>query len=309
MKYIEIKGTGLKLSNVVMGCMRICGQSHKETASLVKAAIEEGVNFFDHADIYGHKEKHECEAHFAQALDLTASARENMIIQSKCGISPGYYDHSKAHILTSVDNSLRALRTDYLDVLLLHRPDTLMEPDEVAEAFAELKNSGKVRYFGVSNYNSAQIELLQRALPDRLLFNQLQLSLPHAPMIDSGMAVNMQIGQSVDRTDSVLEYCRLKDITIQAWSPFQWGFFDGVFLGDRERYKELNEAVDVTAGKYDVSPNAVAVGWITRHPAHMQVVVGTTREQRFRECCQGSELPLTRQEWYALYRAAGHMIP
>jgi predicted oxidoreductase len=285
--------------------MRLKNLSVSEAETLVRTALDEGINFFDHADIYGDGI---CETIFGKAYPLKPSVREKIFIQSKCGIRKGYFDFSKEHILESVDGILGRLQTEYLDVLLLHRPDALIEPAEVAEAFDALQASGKVRHFGVSNFNPMQIELLQKYTAQKLSVNQLQLSIAHTPMIDSGLTVNMQIDQSVNREGGILDYCRLHDVTIQAWSPFQKGFFDGPFLGDPE-YAELNAVVDRLAAKYGVTPSAVAVGWITRHPANIQVVLGTTRPQRVVESCRGSELPLTREEWYAIYTAAGNIVP
>ncbi|MDR1407381.1 MAG: aldo/keto reductase, partial [Tannerella sp.] len=279
--------------------------SVSEAEVLLRTALDEGINFFDHADIYGDGI---CESIFAKALPLRAAAREKIFIQSKCGIRKGYFDFSKKHILESVDGILARLETEYLDVLLLHRPDALMEPEEVAEAFDLLQAAGKVRHFGVSNFNPMQIELLQKHTPVKLSVNQLQFSIAHTPMIDSGLTVNMHVKQSVNREGSILDYCRLHDLTIQAWSPFQKGFFDGPFLGDPE-YAELNAVVDRLAAKYGVTPSAVAVGWITRHPARIQVILGTTQPQRVVESCRGSALPLTREEWYAIYKAAGNIVP
>jgi predicted oxidoreductase len=305
MENIKISTTGLKASNIVLGCMRLKNLSVSKAEILLRTALDEGINFFDHADIYGDGV---CESIFAKALPLRAAVREKIFIQSKCGIRKGYFDFSKKHILESVDGILGRLETEYLDILLLHRPDALIEPEEVAEAFDMLQTSGKVRHFGVSNFNPMQIELLQKYTPVKLSVNQLQLSIAHTPMIDSGLTVNMQIKQSVNREGSILDYCRLHDLTIQAWSPFQKGFFDGPFLGDPE-YAELNAVVDRLAAKYGVTPSAVAVGWITRHPARIQVILGTTKPQRVVESCQGSSLPLTREEWYALYKAAGNIVP
>jgi predicted oxidoreductase len=306
MKYITLANTNIKASNLIMGCMRITGLSEKELNQFVHTALEEGINFFDHADIYGGGD---CESHFAKSVQMNASLREKMIIQSKCGIRKGFFDFSMEHILNSVDVILKRLQTDYLDVLLLHRPDTLMEPVEVAAAFEALYDQGKVRHFGVSNFNPMQIELLQKEIPDPLIINQLQFSIAHTPMVDSGLTVNMHTNQSVNYEGSVLEYCRLKDITIQAWSPFQKGFFEGPFLGDNEKYAKLNQVIDRIADKYNVTNTAVAVGWITRHPANMQVILGTTNVQRLKDSCKGSELPLTREEWYEIYQAAGNILP
>jgi predicted oxidoreductase len=289
--------------------MRIQSLSDAEVQSLVGAARDSGVTYFDHADIYGDS-RHGCETRFGEAIRFSPAEREQVIVQSKVGIRDGWFDFSKEHILTSVDESLAALRLEYLDVLLLHRPDTLVEPEEVAEAFDQLADAGKVRHFGVSNQTPGQIELLKRSVRQPLLFNQVQLSITHANLITQGVAANMGgLDQSIDRDNGILDHARLNGITLQAWSPFQKGFFDGVFLGDRETFPELNDRLDALAAKYDVTPTGIAVAWITRHPANMQVVLGTTKPERVRESAAGSEIPLTREEWYGLFTDAGHILP
>lgn len=301
--------TDLNVSNIVMGLMRINQLSITDIEKLIHTAQEEGINVFDHADIYG---KGECESLFAEAISMNPSVREKMVIQSKCGIrkgSTGFFDFSKEHILSSVDGILKRLQTDYLDILLLHRPDPLMEPSEVAEAFTKLKDSGKVRNFGVSNHNPMQIELLQREIDQKLVVNQVQFSLAHTPLIDSGITLNMNTDSSINRDSSTLEYCRLNDITLQAWSPFQSGFFDGPFVGNTDKFPELNTVLTRLADKYGVTPTTIATAWITRHPANIQVVIGTTNLSRIKEASAGSNIPLTREEWYELYAAAGNIIP
>ncbi|MEH7302005.1 aldo/keto reductase [Neobacillus drentensis] len=306
MKYINIVNTDLKASNIIMGNMRLPQLSLVEAEELIRTAMDEGINFFDHADIYG---KGKSEEIFSEAIQMNASIREKMIIQSKCGIRSGFFDFSKEYIISSVDGILKRLNTEYLDILLLHRPDPLMDPAEVAEAFEELYTNGKVKYFGVSNHNPAQIELLQKYIPYKLVVNQLQFSIAHTPMIDSGIALNMNIDQSINRDSSVLEYCRLHDITMQAWSPYQHGFFEGSFLGDVEKYPELNQVIDTIAEKYGLTNTAIATAWITRHPANIQVVLGTTKVERMKDACKGSDIRLTREEWYSIYKAAGNIVP
>lgn len=289
--------------------MRIDPLSDEEIRTLVGTARDEGVNFFDHADIYGGS-THGAEKRFGDAITFSASEREQVIIQSKVGIRDGYFDFSKEHILEGVDGSLAALKVDYLDILLLHRPDALVEPDEVAAAFDELQSAGKVRNFGVSNHTPGQVELLKKSVTQPLVVNQVQLSITHSPLIAAGVATNMGASdQSVDRDNGILDYSRLNDITLQAWSPFQKGFFDGVFIGDRDKYADLNDALDELAEKYDVTPTGIAVAWITRHPANIQVVLGTTKPERVRESAAGSDIPLTRAEWYRLFTTAGHIVP
>jgi len=307
-KRLALPQTNLTASNLILGLMRITELDDNAIRTLVGTALDEGVDFFDHADVYGGD--HLCERRFGDAVQLSSSEREKVRIQTKTGIVPGAFDFSKQHILESVDASLAALRTDYIDVLLLHRPDALVEPEEVAAAFDELEASGKVRNFGVSNHTPGQIELLKKFVRQPLAFNQVQLSITHAPLIAAGVAANMAaLDQSIDRDNGILDYARLNDITLQAWSPFQKGFFDGVFLGDRENYAELNDAVDELATQYGVTPTAIAVAWITRHPANIQVVLGTTKPERVRESAAGSDLPLTRPEWYRLFTAAGYTLP
>jgi predicted oxidoreductase len=309
MKTLTFPGTDLQASNIILGLMRIQDLSDEEIRTLVGAARDVGINFFDHADVYG-SPLHGCEARFGEAVTLSSSEREQVIIQSKAGIRNGYFDFSKEHILEAVDGSLAALNTDYLDILLLHRPDALVEPEEVAAAFDALQEAGKVRHFGVSNQTPGQIELLKRHVRQPLLVNQVQLSITHAPIIAQGVAVNMAgLDQSIDRGAGILDYSRLNDITLQAWSPFQKGFFDGVFVGDREAFPELNDRLEALAEKYGVTPTGIAVAWITRHPANIQVVLGTTRPERVRDSAAGSEIPLTREEWYGLFKAAGYTVP
>lgn len=296
---------------VIAGMMRINDKDDAQIRRLYSAARDAGVDFFDHADIYGGS-MHFCEARFADALGLSAAERSEIVLQTKCGIVPGegLFDFSYEHIMRQVDGSLRALRTDYLDVLLLHRPDALVEPEEVARAFNELAASGKVRAFGVSNHTPRQIDLLRTAVEQPLIANQLQLSITHAPIIAQPLAMNMAgEAQSVVRDGGgVVEYCRMNDITIQAWSPFQAGFFDGVFL-DNPEYPELNAAIGRLAEKHGVTPIGIATAWITRHPANMQVVLGTTIPQRVTDAAAGADVVLSRAEWYELFRAAGHLLP
>jgi predicted oxidoreductase len=308
MKIFTPPQTTLSASNVILGLMRISDLDDAQIRTLVGTARDAGINFFDHADVYGGN--HGCEQRFGDAVTFTATERESVIIQSKVGIRQGFWDFSKEHILRSVDESLAALNTPYLDILLLHRPDSLVEPDEVAAAFDELQAAGKVRNFGVSNQMPAQVELLKRSVTQPLAFNQVQLSITHSPIIASGIAANMAgLDQSIDRDNGILDYSRLNDVTLQAWSPFQKGFFDGVFIGDRENYGPLNDALDEIAAAHGVTPTGIAVAWITRHPANIQVVLGTTKPERVVESAAGSDIPLSREEWYRLFTAGGHLLP
>lgn len=306
MRTMKLGKSNLEVPVIAVGCMRINGLSKQEAERYVQVALEEGANFFDHADIYGGGT---CEEIFAEAIHMNATVREQIILQSKCGIVPGQrFDFSKEHILKSVDGSLKRLKTDYLDVLLLHRPDALVEPEEVAEAFDILESSGKVRYFGVSNQNPMQIQLLKKAVKQDIVANQLQFSITNATMVSAGINVNMLNDSAINRDGSVLDFCRLNDITIQPWSPFQYGFFEGVFLGN-DKFPELNHVIDQIADHYGVSNTTIAIAWILRHPAQMQPIIGTMNINRLKDCCKAAEITLTRQEWYDIYRAAGNILP
>lgn len=305
MRTIKLGTSTLEVPVVAVGCMRINSLEKKEAETFVQSALEEGANFFDHADIYG---RGTCEEIFADAIHMNAEIRENIILQSKCGIRKGMFDFSKEHILDSVDGILKRLKTEYLDILLLHRPDALVEPEEVAEAFDILETSGKVRHFGVSNQNPLQIQLLNKFVKQPIVANQLQLSITNANMISNGINVNMENDSAINRDGSILDFCRLNDITIQPWSPFQYGFFEGVFLGN-DTFPELNKQIDEVAAKYDVSNTTIATAWLLRHPAKMQPVIGTMNIDRLKDCCKASEIQLTREEWYSIYRAAGNILP
>ncbi|MDA3845877.1 MAG: aldo/keto reductase [Vallitaleaceae bacterium] len=306
MNKIKAGHSNIEVPSIALGCMRISKMAHSDVNTLINTSLEQGIDFFDHADIYGDGES---ETVFSKAIGMNDKIREKMILQSKCGIvRKGYFDFSKEHIIESVDGILGRLQTDYLDVLLLHRPDALVEPEEVAEAFNQLEASGKVRHFGVSNQNPMQIKLLHKYVKQDLLFNQLQLSIMRTGMIDQGFNVNMKVPSSVDHDGSILDYCRLHDITVQAWSPFQYGFFEGVFL-DNPKFPELNKVIDRLANAYQVTNSAIAVAWILRHPAKIQTIIGTTNVQRVIDMSKATDIEITRAEWYEIYKAAGNVLP
>ncbi|WP_040166048.1 aldo/keto reductase [Microbacterium gorillae] len=304
MKHIPLGA--LSVPNIALGLMRISEMEDAAIRDLVGAARDSGIDFFDHADIYG-TALHASERRFAEAMRFSPAERDEITIQTKAGIIPGVgYDFSYDHLVSAVEESLRALNTDRIDVLLLHRPDALMEPDEVARAFDRLYDDGKVRAFGVSNHTPRQMELLGRWIRRPIVANQMQLSVTHAPMIAQGIAANTLTDQATDRDGGVLDYCRLEGVAVQAWSPM--GGPGGPFIGDPNR-PELNAVLDRLAADYDVTAEAIATAWITRHPANIQVVLGTTRPDRVRASAAGSALPLTRPEWYEIFRAAGHVVP
>lgn len=303
MKKITLGTSDLQVSNVALGCMSMNRLSAQEATAVVQNALDLGVNFFDHADIYG---KGQSEEVFSTALDLRSSIRDNIIIQSKTGIREGFYDLSKEHILKTVDDSLKRLKTDYLDILLLHRPDALVEPEEVAAAFDQLEQSGKVRHFGVSNHNPMQIDLLKKSVKQDLIVNQLQLSVMHTGMIDAGINVNTKSSGAINRDGSVLDYSRLKDMTIQAWSPVKAD--KGVFV-DNDDYPEINATLKEIGAQYGLDNSATAIAWILRHPANIQTIVGTMTPERLKQYAKASEVRLTREEWYKIYRVAGNAVP
>ena len=303
MYHIALGNSGLTVPTVAVGCMRIADMNERDVSAFVNTALEHGANFFDHADIYGGGKSEEV---FGKAI--AAYDREKLFIQTKCGIRKGQFDFSYEHIVNSVDGSLKRLDTEYIDVLLLHRPDALMEPEEVARAFSDLKAAGKVRHFGVSNQNPYQMQLLQNALDVPLCVNQLQFGVMHTPMIQSGINVNMYNESAVNRDGGVLDYCRLHNITVQAWSPMQYGFFEGCFI-DNEKFPVLNATLQRIGEKYGVSKTTVAIAWVLRHPAKIQPVTGTTNLSRLVDCLQASNVRITREEWYEIYRAAGNVLP
>ena len=304
MKYVKI-GKDLSASQVALGCMRMAGLDEKRVDAIIDTAIENGINFFDHADIYGGGES---EKLFGDYLKRHSGVRENIYIQTKCAIHDGQYDFSKDYIISSVEGSLSRLGVDYIDCLLLHRPDALMIPEEVGEAFDLLETSGKVRNFGVSNHNLMQIELLKTAVKQGISVNQLQFSVTEAGMITSGMNVNMKNADSVMHDGGILEYSRIKNMRIQAWSPFMYGFFEGNFV-DNEKFPELNMKLAEIGEKYSLTKTGVAAAWIMRHPAEIQVIAGTMNPVHLAEICKASDVTLTRSEWYEIYRAAGHCLP
>jgi len=308
MRYITLGQGDKELSEIVLGMMRIEDKSVKEVEELVETALSVGINAFDLADIYG---RGRCEELLGLVLKNRQDLREEMWIQSKCGIRIEeftYFDFSKDYIIKSVDGILQRLKIDHLDSLLLHRPDALMESDQVAEAFDLLYKQGKVRNFGVSNQNPMMMELLKKDVKQPLAVNQLQLSAAFTPGFESGFHVNMEDSQAAMRDGSIFEYCQLHDVVIQAWSVLQFGYFKGNFVGN-EKFQALNQVLDRLAFKYGVTPSTIAISWILRYPAKMQAVVGTTNPKHLREVSQAANFSLTRKEWYEIYLAAGNNLP
>ena len=308
MKYYDIVNGPQKVSAIIQGCMRMPSLTKEDAAKVIRTAYECGINFFDHATCYG---MGDAEIRFAEAFPLTGLKREDIYIQSKCGICPDRreFDWTKEYSLSSVDGILQRLNTDHLDTLLLHRPDLLFDPEEVSEAFETLEKAGKVRWFGVSNLMPMQLELLKKYVKQPLIFNQVQLSLEQSQLIDQAFYMNNKTtDMSLNRDGSVLDYCRLNDIKIQAWSPLQIGMFKGTFIDD-PNYPELNKALEEIAQREGVSKTAVAIAWILRHPAKMQAIIGSMNVSHIKDACDAVKVNLSHHDWYALYLASGKFLP
>lgn len=310
MNYIKLPQTDLEVSKLALGCMRIGNKSIDEVETLVKTSIAEGINFFDHSDVY---EKGNCERLFGEVLKRNPNLRDQMVIQTKCNIVPDYnggqrYDTSRKYINDCVEKALQRLNCGYLDVLLLHRPDALCDPEELADTFDELHKKGMVRYFGVSNHSIYKMELLRKYMKQPLVINQMQFSIVHSYMLDSGFFVNMENMEAVDRDSGMLDYCQLHDITLQSWCPLQASWADGSFI-DNPKYERLNEVLSKLSKEYGVTKAAIAISWLLRHPATIQPILGSTSVQHIREACAGVEITLTRQQWYDLYMAEGKIVP
>lgn len=303
MKRLFLGKSELLVPNIGLGCMSMGKLSPEEASKVINNALDLEIDFFDLADIYGGGKAEET---FGKVIEMDPSIRERMLIQSKAGIRKGSYDFSKEHLLKSVDDILKRLQTDYLDVLLLHRPDALVEPEIVAEVFDELEKSGKVRNFGVSNHNPNQIELLKRYVKQPLIVNQMQFSVMHTGMVDAGINVNTKFDSGINRDGEILDYSRLEDITLQAWSPIKSG---GDIFVDNENYPEVNAKLKEIGERYGLSNSAVAIAWILRHPANMQAIVGTMTPERLTDYAKASEVQITHDEWYEIYRAAGNKLP
>ena len=297
-------------AKIIQGCMRIDHLSDDELYELIKTDIANGIDYFDHADIYGGDGL--CEKRFGHVLELHPELRAKMILQTKCGIvvdpEGNYYDSSKQHILDSVNRSLKNLHTSYIDYLLIHRPDALMDLSEISQALNELYATGKVVHFGVSNFNKQQIKYLSKGISYIVEVNQLQFSLCHSQLIDGEFLTNTTFDDARFVDDELMYYCKANSIYVQAWSPFQYGFFEGVYI-DSPKYPELNKELEILANKYNCTKNAIAVAWILNYAPNMQVVSGSTNLKRMKDIAKAAEIKLTKKEWYKLYRSAGHVLP
>lgn len=321
MKDIPLQGHGIPASRLAIGCMGFGGswdetepytaEHKKQLEAVVDAALSIGINFFDHADIYT---RGKAERIFGELLAARPALREQMIIQSKCGIQladgtlPVRYNFSKQHILQSVDGILKRLGTEYIDILLLHRPDPLMEPEEVAEAIDQLKANGKVKHFGVSNMHSAHIEYLQSAIREPLIVNQLHLSLAHRHFIDQGLNINRDEGAATSFDPQLMTYMQQKRMQIQAWGPLAQGRYTGAIRSDATEAELLTaQYIERLAADKETSKEAILLGWLLKHPAGIQPVLGTTNASRVMACQDAAYQAeqMTREEWWTLYATAG----
>lgn len=311
------------VSRLVFGCMGLGGgwnkdaitKAHlKQTHECIDAAIAAGINFFDHADIYTFGK---AEQVFGQALAERPELREHMYIQSKCGIrfeddkGPKRYDFSAKWIEESVEGSLKRLNTDYLDVLMLHRPDPLMEVEEIAQVFSCLQESGKVRNFAVSNMQQHQMNFLQHALDMPIVANQIEASLQKHQFVDEGVYAGNADGKDLNFTPGSVEYCRHFDIQIQSWGSLCQGLYTGGDLTNASQ-ADINTSILVNklAALYDTTPEAIVLAWLLRHPALIQPIIGTTNVERIAASCGALNVTLSREHWYALYVSAkGHELP
>ncbi len=321
MKRSPLADSGLALSTLGYGCMGLGGAMDRSAISAaqrraaecaVMTAFEAGINLFDHADIYALTK---CEQVFGEIVAASPAFRGQIVLQSKCGIrlpgmpdtsEPARYDFSFAHVVGSVEGSLRRLKTDYLDLLLLHRPDPLAEIDEVARAFDHLHERGMVRHFGVSNHAGFQIELLQHAVRQPLLVNQLQISLLHSALIDDGVGVNTE----AVRVAGTLEQCRLRGMRVQAWAALAGGRLSDPQRAPDEAARRTAELIAQIAEQRQCSREAIILSWLLRHPAGIQPIIGTTNPARIQACCEADRVVLSREEWYCLYESArGQPVP
>jgi predicted oxidoreductase len=325
MKIMPLQRRNISTSRLILGCMGFGGgwdqtpitdEHILKAERAIDAALATGITMFDHADIYT---KGKAETVFGKILKERPDLREKIVIQSKCGIRfpdgdiPNRYDFSKEHILKSVDGILERLGIEYLDILLLHRPDPLVEPEEVAEAFDILKTAGKVRNFGVSNMSAAQIRLLQAYCNDPLIVNQLELSLNRIDFLEQGVFTNQKAGTDINFSEGLLEFSRLENIQVQAWAPLAYGKYSGRELDNpSESVLKTKQLVQKLAEEKETTSEAIVLGWLMRHPAIIQPVIGTTNPERIQNCgdaVRQSEI-MTREEWYSLYVASrGGMMP
>lgn len=326
MQQIPLPHTTLTGSRLILGCMGLGGgwaadtvltkDHEKQAREFLDAGLELGANFYDHANIYGRGRSEEV---FGRILKERPSLRDQLVLQSKVGIrwaddpagTPQRFDFSRQNILEATEAILKRLGTDRLEILLLHRPDALWQPEEVAEAFALLKAQGKVRYFGVSNQNRFQMEYLQSCLPDPLVADQLQLSLLHNGFVEVGISFNQHAPQYPDGWEGTMEYARMHQVRLQAWSPLDRGVLAGDVTEDQpQNVKDAAALVKRLAADRGTSPEAIQLAWLLKHPAGIQPVLGTSKPERLRACAKALDVELSREEWYSLFGAArGKRMP
>lgn len=308
MDYIEYGANKTRASKLMLGMWRFADETPEHVAELVETCLDCGVNALDTADVYG---RGHCEELLGEAFALRPGLRDQVFLQTKVGIRKEphtWFDFSFQHIVEGCEASLKRLNTDHVESLLLHRPDILMEPEEVAEAFTRLHDAGKVLDFGVSNMNPTTMHFLQKWLPFPIAANQMQLSAAYTPMIDAELYVDRAEDYAVMRDGGVMEYCRENDIAIQTWSSLQVGYEKKVLFG-HPNHPQLNAVLERMAEEKGVTPTAVALAWILRYPAKMQAIIGTSKASRIRDAAEACSISISRQEWYEIYATDGRRVP
>lgn len=330
MKTYTVPHTDLVVSRIAYGGIfggwdkgPIASDAIARSTAMVNTAHDNGITFFDHADVYCFGK---AETVFGEVLKQSPGLRDKIVIQSKCGIrfqddprpgDPFRLDFSRDHIVGSAEASLRRLATDRLDILLLHRPDALVEPEEVASAFDELKSSGKVRCFGVSNHTADQIELLRKYVNQPLVANQVRLGLAHSYLIADGIEANQEDSTRITHcytgVAGTLDYCRLHDIQVQAYEPLRGRKLrpPDLLNPTADAAPEVKAAAQVVARlarEKNVTPSAIALAWLLRHPVGIVPVIGTTNLEHLIENCAADRVILSREEWYVLL-ACGTGVP
>ena len=315
MKHYKIPNTDLSVSRLAYGTWHMGGswddgavsaETKTRANSLITKAVEHGINHIDLADIYTKGKSDECVGY---ALAQNPGLRDKLVLQAKAGIvlgtdeAPGHYNFEYDHLVGAVEGTLRRLGTDYVDLLALHRPDPLIEPEEVARAFDHLQSSGKVRYFGVSNHNAGQLALLKRYVQQPIVVNQVELNLLHHHLISDGVVANMT-GTSYSGIQGTLDYCRLNDIMIQAWSPVAGGRVFNSASDAPENERNTAQLLEKLAVAHQTTPDAIAYAWLLRHPAKIQPIIGTLNIERFGRIIPADIINLSRIEWYQLLAAA-----
>ena len=299
----------MEKSRIIQGLMRTENKSENDIYEIIKYDLDHGIYFFDTADIY---ERGVSEIKIGHVLKGHPELREKMFIQTKGSIrfceSTGYYDSSYEYIKKAVNDSLERLGLDYVDSYLLHRPDIFLDAKEVALAFNELYEEGKVKHFGVSNYPKEIIEYLKTEVKQEIEFNQVQLGVGNTLLLDEVFNFNTGFPGGVQKTSGTYFYLKQHNIQIQAWSPYIVNFFEGS-LFDENKFPEMNKELNRLAEKYHTSKCAIATAFILNLNKDITVVTGSMDIRHIQESLDGEDIILSKEDWYTLYHACGHTLP